>query len=142
MNLGLKLEDVREEVLNLLVNSFKPRPRAPKLAVPADPLQERVRALERQLWNVRLLLGALAGAGAGAVLAAQTGALVGLLVGGLLSMLGRVLPALLAGGAAGALLGLRHLPAEGGGWTGGLVGALAALCVVEIGPRPRPRKEA
>ncbi|HZY86508.1 MAG TPA: hypothetical protein VFE78_16865, partial [Gemmataceae bacterium] len=99
-------------------------------------------SLERQLGNVRLLLGALAGAGAGAALFAQTGALVGLLAGGLLAMLGRPLPALVAGGAAGALLGLQHLPAESGGWVGGLVGALAALCVVEVGPRPRRRKEA
>jgi hypothetical protein len=141
MNLGLKLEDVRQDVVNILTHPPL-RPRARKLAPPADPMQERVRALERQLWNVRLLLGALAGAGAGAALFAQTGALVGLLAGGLLSMLGRVLPALLAGGAAGALLGLHHLPAEGGGWTGGLVGALAALCIVEIGPRRGRKKEA
>jgi hypothetical protein len=142
MNLGLKLEDVREETLHLLLGQPKPRPRAKKLAFAADPLQERIRSLERQLGNVRLLLGALAGAGAGAALFAQTGALVGLLAGGLLAMLGRPLPALVAGGAAGALLGLQHLPAESGGWVGGLVGALAALCVVEVGPRPRRRKEA
>jgi hypothetical protein len=134
MNLGLKLEVVRKEVLKVLGRS-KLRPRPHKLAFPADALTERIRTLERQLWNLRLLLGALAGAGAGAVLFAQTGALVGLLVGGAVSMLGRALPALLAGGAAGALLGLQHLSAEGGAGTGGLVGALAALCIVEIGPR-------
>jgi hypothetical protein len=143
MNLGLKLEDVREEVLNLLgQEAAKPRPRNHKLPFPADPLSARVHALERQLWNLRLLLGSLAGASAGAVLFAQTGALVGLLVGGAVAMLGRALPALLAGGAAGALLGLHHLPAEGGPGVGGLIGALAALCIAEIGPRRRRDKEA
>jgi hypothetical protein len=143
MNLGLKLEDVREEVLNLLGwGAAKPRPRSHKLPFPADLLSARVQALERQLWNLRLLLGALAGASAGAVLFAQAGALAGLLVGGAVAMLGRALPALLAGGAAGALLGLRHLPAEGGPATAGLLGALAALCIVEIGPRPGRKKEA
>jgi hypothetical protein len=137
MNLGLKLEGVREEVLKLLGHNFKPRSRVHKLPFPADSLSDRVHALERQLWNVRLLLGALAGAGAGAALGAQTGALEGLLVGGVLAMLGWPLPALLAGGAAGALLGLQHLTAQGSGWIGGLVGALAALCIVEVGPRPR-----
>src|ERR1700741_3607236 len=110
MNLGLKLEDVREEVLNLLGSNFKPRPRSHKLPFPAAAISERLQALERQLWNVRLLLGAGAGAGLGAALGAQTGAMVGLLVGGLLAMIGWPLPALLAGGAAGALIGLHHLP--------------------------------
>ncbi len=144
MNLGLKLEDVREEVLNLLGRNMatEPRPRSHKLPRPADPLSARVHALERQLWNLRLVLGALAGASAGAVLFAQTGALVGLLVGGAVAMLGRALPALLAGGTAGALLGLHHLPTDGAAGTGGLLGALAALCIVEIGPRPRRKKEA
>jgi hypothetical protein len=142
MNLGLKLEDVREEVLNLLGGNFKPRPRSHKLPRPADALSARVHTLERQLWNLRLLLGALAGASAGAVLFEQTGALTGLLVGGAVAMLGRALPALLAGGAAGALLGLRHLPTDAGAGTGGLLGALAALCIVEIGPGRRRKKEA
>ena len=143
MNLGLKLEDVREEVLNLLMGkNFKPRPRLHKVPFPADALAARVQALERQLWNLRLLLGSLAGAGAGAMLFEQTGALAGVLVGGALALLGRGIPAMLAGGAAGALVGLRHLPAEGGAGTAGLLGALAALCIVEIGPKRRGKKEA
>jgi hypothetical protein len=142
MNLGLKLEDVREEVLNLLGQErAKPKPRSHKLPRPADALTARVHALERQLWNLRLLLGSLAGASAGAMLFEQTGALVGLLVGGAVALLGRALPALLAGGVAGALLGLHHLPTDGGAGTGGLLGALAALCIVEIGARRGSKKE-
>ncbi len=142
MNLGLKLEDVREEVLNLLGQApAKPAPRTHKLPRPADALTARVHALERQLWNLRLLLGSLAGAVAGATLFEQTGALVGLLVGGSLAMLGRALPAILAGGAAGALLGLRHLPAEGGAGTGGILGALVAYCIVEIATPSRRQKK-
>jgi hypothetical protein len=144
MNLGLKLENVREEVLNLLGQRpelGRPLPRSHKLPRPADPLSARVHGLERQLWNLRLVLGALAGASAGAVLSEQTGALVGLLVGGAIAMLGRAIPALLAGGAAGALLGLHHLPTDAAAGTGGLLGALAALCIVEIGPKRRGKKD-
>src|SRR5258708_6297829 len=45
MNLGLKLEKVRVEVLNLLGHNFKARPRAGKPVPLADPMQERVRSL-------------------------------------------------------------------------------------------------
>jgi hypothetical protein len=103
-----------------------------------DEQRARIDSLERQLWNVRLLFGALVGVSAGALLAGQTGALLGLLIGGALAVLGRALPAAAAAGAAGALLGPIHLASEGGAVAGGLLGALLAVCVVEVG-RSRKR---
>jgi hypothetical protein len=103
-----------------------------------DEQRARIDSLERQLWNVRLLFGALVGTSAGALLAGQTGALLGLLLGGALAVLGRALPAAAAAGAAGALLGRTHLAADGGPVAGGLLGVLLAVCVVEVG-RSRKR---
>jgi hypothetical protein len=103
-----------------------------------DEQRARIDSLERQLWNVRLLFGALLGASAGALFAGQTGALLGLLAGGALAVLGRALPAAAAAGTAGALLGPIHLASEGGAVAGGLLGVLLAVCVVEVG-RTRKR---
>ena len=93
MNLELKLEDVREEVLNLLGQKVGPEeeqcgrklvrcwskptkgPEKPApekngspaaTDAPASTERERIRSLERHLWNVRVILGALVGVLAGA----------------------------------------------------------------------------
>jgi hypothetical protein len=167
MNLGLKLEDVREEVLNILGHNRMPEEahcgrnlvrrwsRSPKKqenpaqessgnSAEKDALlsseRERIRSLERQLWNVRVVLGALAGSLAGALFAAQMGAVLGLIVGGGMAAFGRRLPAALAGGATGLLLGSAHLPSEGGGLAGALLGALAGFLIAEVGGPSSRRK--
>jgi hypothetical protein len=167
MNLGLKLEDVREEVLNLLGQKESPAEdhcgrnlvrhwaRSPKSQEkPArensgnqaekDALlsaeRERIRSLERHLWNVRVVLGALVGVLAGALFAAQMGAVVGLIVGGSLAAFGQRLPAALAGGVTGLLLGSAHMSHNGGGLAGALLGALTGFLIAEIGGTSSPRK--
>jgi hypothetical protein len=102
--------------------------------------RERIRSLERQLWNVRVLLGALVGALAGALFAAQLGSVLGLIVGGSMTAFGQRLPAALLGGAAGLLLGTSHLPTEGGGLAGLLLGALTGFLIAEVGSPSSHRK--
>jgi ribosomal protein L37AE/L43A len=173
MNLGLKLEDVREAVLNLLGQN-PTRPKCPSCGkpmlkrvsksgpflgcsgypecrttmqfgsartnVPLSSTSESVRSLEQQLWNVRVLLGALCGVLAGALLAASIGAVLGLILGGTVAALGRRIPAVLAGGATGILLGAEHLPNEGGSLAGVLLGALTGLLIAEVGSPFDPRR--
>jgi hypothetical protein len=162
MNLGVKLEDVREEVLNMLgqapstgrehriiqgVAKEEDNKAGWKRRV-ADRLQEvrgqrgrledveqRLRQLEGRLSTTRFMLGGLTGTLAGALLGGHGGAIVGFVGGGLLAALGRFIPAGLAGGAAGAFLGATYLSDVGGGIAGGLVGASLAACIVEIGRR-------
>ncbi len=138
LNLGLKLEDVRSEVLNyplrvafLAKNVIKESPSD----VYVQPLAQNVRihALEQQLWNVRIVLGALVGAIAGVLLLAQFGAVMGLLLGGLVAALGWRTLGVLAGGSVGVLLGCTHLPNDGGGLAGALLGALVGFLIAEIG---------
>jgi hypothetical protein len=111
----------------------KGRSGPPQGEAPPSVEREQIRSLERQLWNVRVMLGALAGALAGVLLAASQGAVLGLILGGIVAALGRRIPAALAGGISGALLGSAHLPSEGGGLTGALLGALAGILIAEIG---------
>src|SRR5262249_9722619 len=101
--------------------------------VPLTPEHERIRSLEQQLWNVRILLSALLGAITGALLFAQFGSIVGLLLGGLVAALGWRTLGILVGGIVGALLGSTHLPNEGGGLAGVLLGALVGFLIAEIG---------
>jgi Uma2 family endonuclease len=139
-NLGLDLDKVRRMTLAVLGCGTATVQRTALTApvAPPDRSPDHLRTLERQLWNLRVLLGAVVGALAGGVLAAETGAVVGLLVGGVVAGLGRFLPAALAGGITGILLGSAHLASEGGGVTGALVGALAGVLLVEVG-RPAGR---
>jgi hypothetical protein len=160
MNLGLRLEDIREEVLITLGHSQVPEDwnwrrllRARKgevnsvaneevggkdsaeAANDVSANDERIRSLELQLWNTRVVLGALVGAIAGTFLFAQFGAVMGLLLGGLVAALGWRTLGVLAGGTVGTLLGCSHLLSDGGGFAGALLGALVGLLISEIGPR-------
>jgi hypothetical protein len=131
--LGLTVERLREGILSLLSD-----PRAPTEGF-ADqagrwlPLELRTRALEQQLANVRLLLGALFGAGVGVMLGGRLGAVLGLLVGGGIALFGRLIPALLAGGIAGGCVASTHFGDETATIIGAVVGALLSSCVAEIG---------
>jgi hypothetical protein len=136
-NLGLKLEDVRGEVLRLLGREIPTEkssniPPYPKIVQPCAE-RERIRSLEQQLWNVRIVLGALAGALAGSLLAAGLGGVLGSIIGGIVAALGRRIPAAVVGGVTGVLLGSAHLPSEGGGLAGALLGALAGVLIAESG---------
>ncbi len=137
MNLGLKSKDVRFAVLNYL--AFGPKTDSentlPLKDAPPQAQDERTRSLEQQLWNVRIVLGALVGAIAGTLLFAQFGAVMGLLLGGLVAGLGWRTLGVLAGGSVGILLGYTHLPNEGGGPAGALLGALVGFLISEIGSR-------
>jgi hypothetical protein len=166
MNLGLRLEDLREEMLAVGTGPGCPPRGAISEAVASEPreagpekalteadqqalsrkvgdlelreqlLQGRIVALDRQLASVRFLLGAFAGAFAGWLLGDQTGAVVGLLAGGCVAALGRLLPAALAGGAVGSLIGSIHLTQQGGGLAGALLGLLVASSIAEVGRLP------
>lgn len=160
-NLGLTLDEVRGVVLSLLgyipeyarwcmmlgrkvraalrlvggkipAEKNRDKPPDPEF-VPTCAEHERIRSLEQQLWNVRIVLGALGGALAGALLQAQFGAVMGLLLGGLVAGLGWRTVGVLAGGSVGILLGCMHLPNDGGGLAGALLGALAGYLIAEIG---------
>jgi hypothetical protein len=137
MNLGLNLEDVRFEVLNYPLRVAFPS-RNVINEIPSDRYFQpqtpdvRFHSLEQQLWNVRIVLGALVGAIAGALLLAQFGAAMGLLLGGLVAALGWRTLGILAGGSVGVLLGCTHLPNDGGGLAGALLGALVGFLITEI----------
>jgi hypothetical protein len=158
MNLGLKLADVRKEVLQILGHDIAPeeshsgrvlvrrwsRPcqseeNASKTKDERLTESDRIRSLEQQLWNVRIVLGALAGALAGALLGSQMGAVLGLLLGGGVAAFGRRIPAALLAGGAGLVLGSAHLPTNGGSLAGALLGALVGVLIAEIG-RPSGRR--
>ncbi len=166
MNLGLKLEDVREGVLNLLgPNQHIPpfsveKPKDPPLPLASVPtpaadklspqvamhqaqigvLEHQISTLERQLVNLRFLLAGVMGTGAGFFLYGQTGALLGLLGALLLTFVGRLIPAVLAGGVTGAFLGNTHLGGEYGVLAGALLAALLVVGVAEVGPTRPGRK--
>ena len=144
LNLGLTLEQVRAETLPLLGREIPQEKTSniPPLLNADQPSaeRERIRSLERQLWNIRVVLGALVGALAGALFAAQLGSVLGLIVGGSMAAFGQRLPAALLGGAAGLLLGTSHLPTEGGGLAGLLLGALTGFLIAEVGSPSSHRK--
>lgn len=135
INLGLKLEDVQFEVFYFLSHAAKKDSENASSLRDAHPhtLDERLRSLEQQLWNVRIVLGALVGAIAGVLLLAGFGAVMGLLLGGLVAALGWRTLGILAGGSTGVLLGCTHLPNEGGGLAGILLGALVGFLITEMG---------
>lgn len=138
-NLGLTLDEIRGGILKLLgqeTPAEKPS-KAPSLPKPVQPpsADERIQSLELQLWNVRVVLGALVGATAGALLLAQFGALMGLLLGGLVAALGWRSWGIVAGGSVGFFLGIRELPNDGGGIAGALLGALTGFLISEISSR-------
>ncbi len=136
-NLGLRSHDVRAEVLDILGHP-RPAKKSSEEVVQRDvPLSAtaaeegirflelhfqsermRNRSLEKQFWNVRVLLGALLGGLAGTLLLAQFGAVMGLLLGGLVAALGWRTLGILAGGGVGTMLGCTHLPNDGGGLAG------------------------
>ena len=158
MNLGLRLEDIREEVLATLGHPQIPRDsnarrllrsmqrmaqnrakeeegckHASDASTDLFAHSERIRSLELQLWNVRVMLGALVGTIAGALLLSQFGAVMGLLLGGLVAALGWRTLGVLAGGGVGSFLGWTHLPNDGSGLAGALLGALVGFLIAEIG---------
>jgi len=145
MNLGLRLPDIRKEVLQLLGYKIESEEKSSGATVylsrplmcdsrretTAEP--ERIRSLEQQLWNVRVMLGALTGAIAGALIAASIGSVLGLILGGGMAALGRRILAALAGSITGVLLACTHLPSDGGRIGGALLGALVGFLIAEIG---------
>lgn len=171
MNLGLKLSDVRKEVLQILGYRIeseeahigrtvvrrwsKPdqsqeaamiemgsRNSSSQIEILPSADRERIRSLERQLWNLRVLLGATVGAIAGALLRADKGvgvAVEGLILGGILAGLGGRILGTLAGGILGAQLAFVHLGDASGGVAGALLGALAGFLIFEIGEMPGER---
>jgi len=162
MNLGLKLGEVREVILVMLghipvtegwvrrwqqraknrlsYNSATEDKNSSQAKEDIDPSanNKRIRSLEQQLWNVRIVLGALVGAIAGTHLLAQFGSMMGLLLGGLIAALGWRTLGILAGGVVGVLLGCTHLPDDGGGLAGALLGAVAGFLIAEVGRRNKP----
>jgi hypothetical protein len=138
INLGLNLKDVQFEVLNYPMRVMFPKKKDSKDSALSrnaqrPPQDERIRSLEQQLWNVRIVLGALVGAIAGVLLLAQFGAVMGLLLGGLVAALGWRTLGVLAGGSVGVFLGCTHLSNDGGGLAGALLGALVGFLIAEIG---------
>jgi hypothetical protein len=145
MNLGLNLEVVRRTILDVLGGraDMVPDPQRKwedaqrmalnwlwQLEAPGNPL----RALENQLWNVRLLLSTLVGTATGALLGGPTGAMAGLLGGLLVGVMGgRIL-----GGVAGAIPGPFLACAYFGrelSWSvvGLILGAVIGACIGDIG---------
>jgi hypothetical protein len=167
MNLGLKLADVRKEVLQLLGHEIpseencsgrvlmhrwsrespkqdgtpeKESSNSSPEETPPSAEHQRIRSLEKQLWHLRVLLGAVAGAVAGALLSSDKGVVVvGLVLGGIFAGLGGRILGAVAGGITGLLLGSMHLSGEGGGLAGALLGALAGVLIAEIGGPPDGR---
>jgi len=131
MNLGLKLEDVREGVLNLLGHNVvteksvkkdaapdQPAP-APRLVLselrPSDPVVElRVRELEFHLLQMRFVLGGVLGLVAGYLLEPAWGCAAGFFLGGLVAVSGRPWLGALVWLLPGAILGTRYLAAPAG----------------------------
>jgi ATP-dependent Clp protease ATP-binding subunit ClpA len=103
-------------------------------------VDDRIRALERQLATVRFLLGAILGAGAGIPTGDRIGVLAGLLVGGGVALFGRLIPAILVGGFAGVYVGSTQFGDQAATVAGAVGGALIAACVVEVGGPVRTGK--
>jgi hypothetical protein len=151
MNLRLNLHDVREDVLELLGHPRSAKrsdsdgvQKAPLLTAAEEGIRwlekkiqndrERIGSLERQLWSLRVLLGAAAGAIASALIWKDKGLVVeGLILGGIIAGLGGRILGVLAGGITGASLASVHLGSDGGGLAGALLGALAGFLIAEIG---------
>ena len=168
LNLRLNLHDVREEVLNLLGHNITPpeRPKRERTVLMPRPLmseanpgaeeenravpteivastteeRERIRTLELQIWNVRIVLGALVGTFAGFLLFASIGAAIGLLLGGLVAALEWRTLGALSGGGVGALLASNYLPNEGGSLAGVLLCALVGFLIADIGHSSERRR--
>ncbi len=97
---------------------------------------EKILHLQRQFSTVRFLLGAILGAGAGVVFGDRIGLVAGLLTGCCVALVGRRLPAILAGGATGGFFASGQFDSDIAGLVGAVGGALLAVCVVEIGRVP------
>jgi ATP-dependent Clp protease ATP-binding subunit ClpA len=152
--LGLHQEGLRAVVLDYLNGGPYLRPkRTPQAWLlgfgdPADcwaetsPFLEqerRLRTLEGQLRNVRVVLSLLVGVAAGAVLGGEPGAFAGLLLGTLVGILGgRGLGALVAA-VPGALLVMAYLPGAGWGLIGLMGGAVVGALLGDLGPPLRLR---
>jgi hypothetical protein len=154
LNLGLKLEDVREETLLLLGNSEgkegweRRRQQRAKNQISEnivreenrgnpsqdDPIpsadSERIRSLEQQLRILRFLLAGLVGALVGALLDGGTGAFRGWGLGAIVVLLGEI-PAALAGGISGVLLAAAYLPSMGEWVLAGLWGAFVGMFLTD-----------
>jgi hypothetical protein len=161
MNLGLNRDTIRYEVLYLLgqETKFEKESNRPSVLIPRrlmcdeniigagnpsigesttpegtiEATVARIRSLEQQLWNVRVVLGALVGALAGAVILPSYGVAIGLLLGGFLAALGRPILGALTGGGAGAMVAAASLSDEGGSLAGALLGLVVGFLIAEIG---------
>jgi hypothetical protein len=96
-------------------------------------MEKRLREMEGQLWNARLILATLLGVLAGAFLGGQPGAALGLLAGGLVGILGGRILGGLAGAVAGGLLTLSYLPDGSLALVGLVLGGLLGGCVGDLG---------
>jgi hypothetical protein len=161
MNLGLNRDTIRYEVLCLLgqETKFESEGASPLVVIPrrlmcdenrmgvgnnsigesttrddsAVASDTRIRSLEQQLWNVRVVLGALVGALAGVVILPTYGVVIGLLLGGSVAALGRPILGALTGGGAGAMVAAASVSDEGGGLAGALLGLVVGFLIAEIG---------
>jgi hypothetical protein len=165
MNLGLKLANVRKEVLQLLGHEVaseescsgrvlvrrwsrgsrkpdgtpeKESSSPPPEETPPSAMHERIRSLDRQLRLMRFLLGGLIGALVGALLNGGTGAFRGWVVGAVVVLLGEI-PAGLAGGISGVVLAAAYLPSVIEWVLAGFLGAVTGMILSEIGKSPGRR---
>lgn len=128
LNLGLKLEDIRREIIHFLGHDTEIPSKKP------STVDERIRSLERQLWNLRVLLGGAAGAIAGALFSSSKGVMAeGLILGGIAAGLGGRIPCVLIGGFTGAMAASVQWGDDGGSVAGALLGALIGFLLAEIG---------
>ncbi len=102
-----------------------------------DEQQGQFASLNRQLWNVRMLLGTLVGALSGGVIAGHLGAVLGLAAGTLVAAVGRPVVGALAAVVPGAVIGHAYLADEGGAVVGAVLGVFLGACVGGIGWQPR-----
>ncbi|HEY7159122.1 MAG TPA: Clp protease N-terminal domain-containing protein [Gemmataceae bacterium] len=126
------VQGLREEVLKLLGQDRRKeeQPSAqPARDPPLSAERERIRSLEQQLCNVRIVLGVFAGALVGALVGGQEGAIWGLFLGGFLPVLGRYMPPPLAGGITGILIGSFPLPGDDGHLAGAALGLLVGILI-------------
>jgi hypothetical protein len=159
LSLGLNLDGLRAVILDYLANGSCLRPHGHSrrglvgwlwgCCASGDPepgpspfreQENRLRALEGQLQNTRVVLSLLVGVLVGAVLGGEPGAFAGLLVGTLVGIVGGRGLGALVGAAPGAALVSTYLPGEGWVVIGLGAGALLGAYLGGIGPPLRLRR--